>query len=460
MKGDLGVRLETDGAVHDMDTGILENLGPVDVVLLVEARRQLDQRHHLLARLGGAGEGADDGTDRARGAVQGLLDGEDTRVLGGSLDERLDRVLEAVVRVVDEDVLVAEVAEEVRLAGPQLRCGLCRRHRRPGPELQLGAIQLADVEEAAQVEGPGDGVDIPGLDVELADEQVDEHRRHVRAHLHAHHQGGTAALLEDGSHRFHEVVGLVVTVELVVRVPGQSEDVVGDHLHAFEEVLEMGGDDLLDGDETLAVGEDDEAAEQRWHLDAGDPFLAGRRVGDDDHQVEGEAGDVGEWVAGVDGEWCEHREDPLLEHGVEEGPVGVVQRRPVAEADGVGVQVGCQAVEEDPTLAGIEFLHLGSDRLHLRPGARRIAGTSLEPGGDLLLEPADAHLEKLVESPAGDGEEARPLQNRQALVLGQGQDTGVEIEPGQLAVEQSRRRRRGGRKFPVAFQRELQRGLQ
>ena len=49
-EGRLGVRLETDDAVHDMDAGLLQLGGPGDVRLLVEARGQLDERDHLLAR--------------------------------------------------------------------------------------------------------------------------------------------------------------------------------------------------------------------------------------------------------------------------------------------------------------------------------------------------------------------------------------------------------------------------
>ena len=107
------------------------NVAVAAALALGEARRQLDQRHHLLARLSGAGQRADDRAHRSRGAVQRLLDGEDARVLRGTLDERLDGVLEAVVRVVDEDVLLAEVAEDVRLGRAHGGCGLGGRHRRP-----------------------------------------------------------------------------------------------------------------------------------------------------------------------------------------------------------------------------------------------------------------------------------------------------------------------------------------
>ncbi len=55
-KCDLGVGLQPDDAVHDMHTGILETLRPLDVAFLVETGLQLDQGYHLLAPLRGIDE--------------------------------------------------------------------------------------------------------------------------------------------------------------------------------------------------------------------------------------------------------------------------------------------------------------------------------------------------------------------------------------------------------------------
>src|SRR3546814_15759486 len=48
------------------------------------------------------------------------------------------------------------------------------------------------------------------------------------------------------------------------------------------------------------------------------------------------------------------------------------------------------------------------------------------------------HLEELVEVLAEDGEELGPLEQRHLGVLGQRQDPGVEVEPGELAVQVAR----------------------
>src|SRR5690606_30001079 len=85
---------------------------PLDVGVLVEAGLDLDQDQHLLAGLGGADEGVDY-RGVAGGAVEGLLDGEDVRVGGGLLQERLHGGREGVVGVVQQHVAAAQRGEDV-----------------------------------------------------------------------------------------------------------------------------------------------------------------------------------------------------------------------------------------------------------------------------------------------------------------------------------------------------------
>ena len=108
----LAVGLEADDPVDDVDAGLLERPGLDDVVLLVEPGLELDQRRHLLAVLGGAGQGGDDRVV-VGGPVERLLDRQHLRVLGRLLDELDDRA-ERLVGVVDQDVVLADRAEDVR----------------------------------------------------------------------------------------------------------------------------------------------------------------------------------------------------------------------------------------------------------------------------------------------------------------------------------------------------------
>ena len=139
---DLGVGLQADEAVHDVRAGLLQHPGPLDVGLLLEARLELDERHHLLARFGRLHERRDDAGLVAAGPVERLLDREHVRIARGLRDEGFDRGRERVVRVVEQHVAVADRPEDVDVvaAGERRRC--LRRERRE-LELRAGAAQYS-----------------------------------------------------------------------------------------------------------------------------------------------------------------------------------------------------------------------------------------------------------------------------------------------------------------------------
>ncbi len=150
-QAELGVRLQAREAVDDVGAGALQGARPLDVALLVEAGLHLDQADGLLALLGGAHERRDD-RRVAAGAVDGLLDGEDVRVLDGLLHEALDAGVEVVVGVVHQDVAVADGREHVRalaLLGPQARARArlpAARRAEPGRSISGERPERGEVE--------------------------------------------------------------------------------------------------------------------------------------------------------------------------------------------------------------------------------------------------------------------------------------------------------------------------
>ena len=113
---DFGVHLDPRQAVDDVGADPLQVARPVDVVLFVEARLELDQRRDLFAGFGRLHERRDDG--RVAGSpVQRLLDRQDVRIFGGLAHELHDRI-ERVVGMVEQDVAFADRREEIGLPDP------------------------------------------------------------------------------------------------------------------------------------------------------------------------------------------------------------------------------------------------------------------------------------------------------------------------------------------------------
>ena len=115
------------------------------------------------------------------------------------------------------------------------------------------------------------------------DQLLAQPRLHVRRDLEPDHLAEAAAadLLLD---RQQQVVGLVGDV--VVGVPGDAEERVVDDLHPREEVVEVGGDHVLERDEGEAVADREEAAQQLLrHLDAGGDLLVLLGVAEQDPQL-------------------------------------------------------------------------------------------------------------------------------------------------------------------------------
>ena len=69
-------------------------------------------------------------------------------------------------------------------------------------------------------------------------------------------------------------------------------------------------------------------------------------------------------------------------------------------------------------------------------GIRPDAARDRHPGGDPSLESGDPHHEELVEVGGEDRQEAHPLQQREAGVLGELEHPAVEVQPGDLAVQE------------------------
>jgi hypothetical protein len=90
-QGHFAVRFQADETIHHVNTGLFQLARPMNVAFLVQPRLQLDQCRHLFAVVGGPLQGTND-RRIAAGAIQRLLDSQDTVIHRGGLDEIHDVV--------------------------------------------------------------------------------------------------------------------------------------------------------------------------------------------------------------------------------------------------------------------------------------------------------------------------------------------------------------------------------
>ncbi len=284
---------------------------------------------------------------------------------------------------------------------------------------------------------------VVGGDLQLAHEQVQDLRVHRLADLQAHRRSepppGELAL-----QRLQQVL-VAVLLDLDVGVAGDPEDVVGADLEPREQLRQVRADELLDRQVGRRLGAADrhEAADVVGHLDPGEVVDAGRRVLDDDGEVEREPADVRERVGRVDRQRREHREqlgaEPVVQRCLlRRGEVG-----PQRDVDALGRERGAHVGQEAVGVRGGELAGPPADDRQLLAGAQAVGAAGAQAGALPALETGDPDHVELVEVAGEDGEELRPLEQRGRRVLGERQHPGVEVEPADLAVEEAVLRQRG-----------------
>src|SRR3990170_6987365 len=104
----------------------------------------------------------------------------------------------------------------------------------------------------------------------------------------------------------------------------------------------MDRDHLLEWDETLSVRQNHKPEQDWWDLDPSEPGEAGIRVPHEHRHVEGEVGDIREWVGRVDRQRCHYGEHEFPKLIIEERPIVIIEGRIVAENDAFAAQCRSQ----------------------------------------------------------------------------------------------------------------------
>ena len=440
-QAEFGVGLELGETEHDLHASRFERASEADIGLLVEPGAQLDHRRDRLAAFRRLDQRLDDRAV-ARRAIQRLLD----RHHGGiqrRLAQELHHHVEALERMMHDDVLGADRREAVaaEIADP------LGEARHVGREQQVGAVvddQLLDVDDADQ---PVMLLHLGLLDVELVGDQLGEFRRHRGIHVEMDHHAAAAAL-ERGLVGAHKILGLLL--ELDVGVADHPEHALAADMEAGEQPVEEHSDQILENHEAglMRRGQATVAA-RRQPYEALD--LAGQhdQPGHDmalvviaqqpEHQPQAHVGDERERMRRIDRQRRQDRKDPFHEAGLEPGAILVVERVDAEHVDADRAQAGAELLP-DALLVGEQgagaLRHRG-ELLRRRAAVGRALGERL---AHLADQAGDPHRIELVEIAGADGQEADPLEQRIALVVGFLDHALVEIEPGELAVDEAVRR--------------------
>ena len=212
------MRLQAEESVDDVDAALLERPRPDDVRLLVEPRLQLDDRGNLLTGLGRARERLHDWRVSA-GSVQRLLYRQHVGIVGGARDE-LDHGVERLVRLLEEDIPLADGVEDV-LGVMELGLG----ERSEGLIAEVAAVfARGDLHQVGDVEHARGVIDVAlGIELERLDQLCERRCRRLARDLKPH---GVAALSppELLLDCLEEVLALLL-VDLEVEVSRDPEDV-------------------------------------------------------------------------------------------------------------------------------------------------------------------------------------------------------------------------------------------
>ncbi len=232
----------------------------------------------------------------------------------------------------------------------------------------------------------------------------------------------------------HQILRLFLDFHLAVAQ--DAEHALARDREAGKELVEELADHLLERQEADSLaGQADEARdrgrdqEQRLHPVAVAAALQLQR------QAQAEIGDEGKGMRRIDGERRQHRENLGLEAL---GQEGVILGRKLVRLDHRDSSGGHFAFERGPGLLLILHQLAGAtvDGGELLRRGQPVLARSRDAGLHLALQAGDPHHVEFVQIVRRNRQEAQPLQQRIARIVGLGQHALVEGEPGQLAIDE------------------------
>ena len=240
--------------------------------------------------------------------------------------------------------------------------------------------------------------------------------------------------------RFGDLLEQVVRlffVDVELAVAGDAKSRPPGHLVPLEELVEVVGDDAGKGHEVhgVAIGVW-EPENPRQNPGDGDDADGGGAVRLQQHPVaESLVEDPGEGMRRIDRYRGEDRFQLFLPVALDEGALLTGKVMDFPQVDPLIGQCRKQLVVPAGVVRADQLVCLGGDRLELLVGGEAVGSTGSGPAVAQLQEAGDPYFEELVEDIGDDPQKAHALQQGVAPVARFFEDTAVEIEPGELAVD-------------------------
>ena len=432
----LGVHLETRHAVDDSDPLFLEAFRPVHVVGLVEPGLQLHDHGHPFAVAAGVDQGIDD-LRVPRHPVQRHLDGTHLGVDGG-LPQELDKVVEGLVRIVDQDVASPDGLEEGG-RGVEVHMGQRRQRRRR----ELLRTDAREAHEVLEVVVPSAGDERAGLGIEahLALQQLEQPPGDLVVVDETDRRPGPSLLEALGN--LLDVALVKVVVEVEPRVPRDFDGVRLELVEGEdgEDVLQAIADHVVQQDHVLPVPRLGQDHETRQHvggyLDQRVLGPAGLAAVEGDGQIDRLILQLRELSQMIDHQGDQGGPQLLLIELLDVGFLGGVELALPDDGDAVLLKL----LEDVPIRAFEQRLLLQHDGVYLfQDRGRVLAHQAPRAGAELFETPEMGHTDakELVEIGREDAEEAEPFQQRHRRIRGLLEDAAVERQPTDLLVPQRR----------------------
>ena len=338
--------------------------------------------------------------------------------------------------MVEQDVAGGDGLEHVAL--------LLEAERQAGGEarvLEVGTVhQVGEAHQPVQVDRPVHPVEVRGLEVEAPEEEVGHLLRAGVVDLQTY-RVPVAARGQLPLQGAQQVVHLLF-VDEEVAVAGHPELVALGHLHAGEEVADVGVHHRGQEHEVVGTarhrfGQADEPGQgtRRLHHRHAAFLAEGVLALQEDDEVQALVVDPREGVRRVQADGTHDGQDL----GLEVGANPLLLRRPPAtapeEADPLALQRRQHLLVEQGVLVGDQPVGDGADPRQ-RLGGAQVVGAGLHRAViHLLHEAAHPHLEELVQVRARDAQEAQAFEQRGVRVARLLQHPAVEGQQADLAVD-------------------------